>query len=62
MWERLVAANYNAAAESRFRKNISNGNLGFVYKQLVLLGYLKSGLPAGLQALFTGGRAWILCF
>jgi hypothetical protein len=34
MWERLEAANSNAAAAGRFRLNISDGNLGFVYNQL----------------------------
>ncbi len=33
MWERLAAAISNAAAESRFRKILSNVNLGFVYNQ-----------------------------
>jgi hypothetical protein len=33
MWERLSAANSNAAAASRFRKNLSNGKLGFVYNR-----------------------------
>ena len=34
MWERLVAAKSNAAAESRFPKNDSNDNLSYLYRQV----------------------------
>jgi hypothetical protein len=34
MWDRLVASKSNAAAESRFPKNISNGSLSFLYSQV----------------------------
>ena len=41
MWERLVAANSNAAAGSRFHQNLSTGNLGFVYNQVKLFRLLQ---------------------
>jgi len=37
MWERLAAAISNAAAASRFRYILSDGNLGFEYNEIILI-------------------------
>ena len=37
MWERLAAAISNAAAASRFRYILSDGNVGFEYNEIILI-------------------------